>query len=147
MNALSASWFHYVYTIRFANCPWIHYLLRDFALNSLSASRMVYKFIICFSLNSLFVSQINLEITIFFCGITMNSLWNRYETTMKSIWIHFLLRDFSLSSLSFSRIHCEFTIYFENSLWIHYLFREFPMNSQSDSRFYYESTIFLRNHY
>ena len=90
----------------------------------------------------------------------MNSLLNHYETTMLSIWIHFLLRDFSLNSLSFSQIHYLFrklsmnslsaswflfesTIYFVISLWIHYLFREFPMNSQSTSRYYYEFTILI----
>ena len=50
-----------------------------------------------------------------------------------------------MTSLSFSRFHYEFIIYFRNSLRIRYLFREFFMNSQSTSRFYYKFTICFMN--
>ena len=103
MNSSSNSWFLFEITFFFANSLsvpriqlesifyfvislWIHYLFREFPMNSL-----------------------------FFCGTTMYSLWNHYETTMKSLLINHLLYDLTRNSSSFSRIH--------------YRFPEFPLNS------------------
>ena len=61
--------------------------------------------------------------------------------------IHYLFHESTSNSLSISRIHFQFTIYFTNSLSIHYffanqhrihyLFREFTYNSLSFSRIHF----------
>ena len=51
--------------------------------------------------------------------------------------------EFSMFSLSFSLIFCEFIICFAKSLLIHYIFREFTMDPLSFLCFYYGVTIFL----
>ena len=83
----------------------------NFTMNTISFSRTHY--LHCdFSLNSSSVSRIHLESTIFFCVTTINSLWNNHESTITSLWIHYLLRDFTGNLSSFSLIHylfCEFT--------------------------------------
>ena len=63
----------------------------------------------------------SLSIQHLFCEWTLNSPF-----FAKSIWIHYLLRDLALNSLSYSRNH--------------YLLRRFTMNTQSTLRFYDEST-------
>ena len=55
--------------------------------------------------------------------------------------INYLFRYFIITSISISRFHYEFIIYFRNSLWVHYLFRDFTMYSQSASRI---SSIWIR---
>ena len=122
-------------------------------------------------MNSLSISLIHLEST-FFREITMNSLWNHYETTMKSlcihyiffvisIWIHYLRRDFYLNSFFFFEFticspwttmispwnHYEITRNSSSFSRIHYLFRECPMDSPSASRFLFEFILFFRIHY
>ena len=132
MNSLSVSWIHYVFIIYFANslflsncmhsfymfhpdkmsfstlcsyyvididyviiCSanklWIHYLFRYYTINSLSVSRILY----------------------LFCESTMflaNSLWiylgfrNSRWIFAKLLWIHCLFREFTINSLSLSRI-------------------------------------------
>ena len=152
INSLSASRFQYQK----------HSLFREFFMNSLSASRFLFEFTIVF-VNSLgidFFHEINMkspsesrfhyeftiyfafhhEYTIFFANSPSVSRisWNDYD-------YHYLLRDFTMCTLSFWRLHFQFTILFPLwiSLWIHYLFREFPMNSLSDSRFHYEFFIWF----
>ena len=70
----------------------------------------------------------------------------------KSLWIHYLLRDFTRNSSSFSRIRelpmnslsslnsLSFPrIFFTNSLWwIHYLFCDFTLNSPTYYQNHYE---------
>ena len=68
---------HYECTSFFAILLEIHHLFA----NSLSVSRSCYEYTIIFA-NSLSLSRIQLECTIFF-EITMNSIWNHYETTIK----------------------------------------------------------------
>ena len=85
----------------------------------------------------------------------MNSLWNHYDTIMKSLWIHYLLRDLTMNALSAFRIYLQSTIFvwykyectisFAISLWNHSFFIEFPMNSLSASRFLFELTIYFAN--
>ena len=48
--------------------------------------------------------------------------------------IHYLSREYTLDSLSFVRIHNEFTIFFAKLLRIHCLYREFSENSLDVSR-------------
>jgi len=121
--------------------------------------------IICLA-NSLYVSRIHLE-------FAMKSLRIHHLLTKNSSFsgnflrTHYLLRDFSLNSLSFfanslsvSRIHFESTIFLEKplwiryetilkSLWIHYLLSDFSLdslsffaNTLSVLRINLESTIF-----
>ena len=92
-----------------------------------------YKYIIFFA-TSLIFSEFTLTPLSFLLETTLNSLWNHYETTLKSLWInyllsdflnhflfrehfeiticfsislwiHYLFREFSVSSLSYSRNH------------------------------------------
>ena len=111
MNSLSAPLNPFIS----AKSLWIHFLLGDITLNSLSFSRNQFEFIICFG--------ISLLIHYLFREFTMNSVWNHYETTMKSLWIHYLFAN----SLSVSPIH--------------YLFRKFALNPLSFLRNRYEFTI------
>ena len=60
-----------------------------------------------------------------------------------SLWINNLLNDFTMNSLSVSRNHCEFTIYFENPLLINHLFRDISLNSQFVWLIHYTSKIIL----
>ena len=48
-------------------------------------------------------------------------------------------------SIIFSRINCEFTIFFAKILWRHYPFREFMMNPLFFMRIHYEFTIFFQS--
>ena len=85
-----------------------------------------------FTMNSLSVSWIQFEFTIFFAN---------------KLCIHYLFREFTVNFLcdsqihyesincfansqwvQFLRINFEFTIYYANSLWFHSLTREFAMN-------------------
>ena len=137
MNSLSASRFHYEFTICFANSPWIHYLFRRITMNFLSFSLFHCKNTIFFrdftidftnflwihnllreftlnshllwdfTINSSSFSLITLNSLSFsrthylFRGFTLNPLffakplWIRYEITMRSLWIHYRLRDSS----------------------------------------------------
>ena len=141
-------------------------------MNSLSISRIPY-------INSLSVLRIHLESTIVFADDefnTMNSIrWIQYDEFniffAISQWFHHrfrdfrknsLFRDFTLSSLSFSRnhyffreinlnslsasrFHYKFTICFANSPWIHHLFSKVTINTLSFSGIHYEFTIFFAN--
>ena len=76
------------------NSIWIKYLFREFTMNSLS------------------VSRIQLNLLLFSC-------------------IRFLLREFTLKPLSFPRMHYKYKICFANSPWIHFPFFGITMNSLS----------------
>ena len=89
--SLSASRFHYAYTMFSAISLWIHYLVSKFSIKTLSCLRIDFLFRE-FSINSLPVSRFFFEFTFFFAN-----------------------------SLSFPRIYFlfrKFTIYFGNPLWI-----------------------------
>ena len=120
MYALHASGFYYKSTISFAISLWIHYLFREFILNSL------------------FFSQNHDEFTILFPKL----LWMHYFFA-KSIWIYYFLRDFTENSsfffaysLSVSRIHLESTF-----LWIDYLIRESTLIKLFFTRYLSKFTI------
>ena len=70
----------------------------------------------------------------------MYSLWIHFFSA-KSLWIHYLPRDFTLKSLSYSRNYHQFTSLFAKSLWIHCLLRNFTMSLLSVSRIHFESTF------
>ena len=105
---------HNKFNICFAISLWIHYLFsrshyentffREINMNSLSTSRIYLESFFYWKIttNLLFASPFLLQFTIFFCGITMNSLWNHYETIMKSLW---------------NRNYYEFAM---KSVWNHY---------------------------
>ena len=167
--------FALLYTICFTNPLWIHSMLPDFSLNSLSVSRIHLRSTIFFAkplwiryeitMNSLFfrdftrITSSLREFTIcfansawihYFFEITMKSLGNHHESTIKSLWIHYLLCEFDLYRLVF-----EITI---NLLWNHYktairplwiycLLRDFSLNSPTYFKDHYECTIFSRNQY
>ena len=116
--------------------------IREYAVNSLSFSRLYFEFII-------FFAKI-LWIHFLFCEYTLNP-WSFFKT---SLWIHYLFREFRMKSLFFAKIyfefmifHYEFIIVFANSLWIQYLFSEFTLNSLFFSRIDFESIIFSRLYY
>ena len=152
------------FTICFTNSPWIHNLLREITVNSLSLSRIYYEFTICFVISPLIhrFSPNHYEFTICFAI----SLWIHYllrESTTgfaNSPLIHYLFRRITMNFLSFSLFHRkntiffrDFTIYFTKFLWIHNLLRKFTMNSHllwafainlsSFSLFHFEFTIFF----
>ena len=152
MNALSVSRIHIESTFS-AKSLWTHYLLRDITMNTLSISWFHYEYTICLA------NWLWLSVTRIYEKFTMNTLWIHEKFTMntllisrilfeftilfpKPIWIHYLLRDFSLNSFYFF----EFTICFANSPWIHDPFQttmiliwnhsEITMNSLSSTRFH-----------
>ena len=97
---------------------------RTFTLNSyfLANSNSIHSLFREFTSNSLSIScsRIHLEFPIFFCEFTFNSL-------------------------SFSRIHLQFTTLIANSLWIYYYFREFMFHSLSSLRIHFLFTIYIVN--
>ena len=104
---------------------WIHYLFREFLMNSLSASRLYYEF----TLNSLLFSRFHYAFIILFA---------------KSLWIHYLFRAINMNSLSASRIHYLFREFSMNSQWNHYTIN---MNLLSISQFLFGFHIFARINY
>ena len=160
-------WIHYLFrefTIRIATPLWIHYLFHyEFALNPLfSAKPQLIHFLLReLTLNSL-ISAKSLWIYYLFRDNTLNLLSvsrNQYEFTIcfaNGRRIHYLLRDLTRNSSSFSRIHCLHCDFSFDSLgktiinslwindeitmtllWIHYLLRDFTRNSSSFSRIHY----------
>ena len=149
MNSLSVSLIHfectifslnqYKFTICIAISIWKHYLFRAFAFNPLFTAKSQWIH---------YLLRVSPWIHNFFEN--WPSVWrisgNHYEPNMKSPWFiidsfhydwHYLLRDFTLNSLSHSRNNFEYTICFANwfcvlrifyeitiwiaiSLWIHY---------------------------
>ena len=150
-----------LFTICFAYWLWINYLFRLFAINSLfltnslsvSQNHVQYTIFFAhyFTMNPLLYSPIHSVSRFWTRELTMNAVsvsWNHYEFTIcfanslwmlyfvvNSLFIHYLSRECTITSLSFSRIDFEFT-------WISLLYREFPFNSLS-SQIHYEYTIYL----
>ena len=124
------SWIYHKFIIFFAKSLW---MLSEITINSLSFSRIYSEFTV-FE-NSLPVSRIDH----LFRGFNMNSLlFPRifYEFIFGfafPLWIHFLLREYSMNSFS---VAC-----------IHYPSREYIMNSQSISQFTIDRVSFPRIHY
>ena len=115
-------------------------MFRDFAMNSVSFTRIHYLFGE-FTLNSLGLSRSYLESTIIFR--------TRYLFA-KLPWRNYLFRRFTKNLLSSPRFYHLFLEFTRNSLyvsWIHYLFRVYLMTLLSISRIHYESTTFSRIHY
>ena len=110
MSSLSASLFHFEFTIFFSKSLWIHYLFR----------KLTFHYLWNFSLNSLYFSRIHLESTLF-RKITMDSLSPsqfHYEVTIfftNSIWIHYFIPKITMNTLFFSRNQYLITICFANS--------------------------------
>ena len=135
----------FVWTIYFTmNSLYNEFLLRIHLESTLNPPRNQNLFPICFA---------NSPLINFFHQITMNSLLaSRFHLqsifSTKSLWIHYQLRDFSLNSLSFSRIHCLFQHFTLNSLFYsrnHYECTISFVNSPSAWRFLFEFTIFFAN--
>ena len=89
MNSLFFSRIYYEFT-DFPNSLWFQFVFRIHTLNLLSIKRIHFEF----SMNSLGVSLISYEFTLFL--------------------------EFTMNLLSISRSYQEFTFCFANSLWIHY---------------------------
>ena len=164
MNSLSIFRFDYEFIIYFAIWLWIHFCLRMF-YRFFFRSWNNYELTIYFAIplwinclfneiimNSLSFSQIHFEFTMFLANspwihhLFANSLWAqsffRDLTTNSSSFRKLTLNSrFSLNSLSFSRIHNEFIMFFR----LNY-------DAPSISLFAYESTInfdliWLSTHY
>ena len=108
-------------------------------------------------MNSLSFSRFNYDLDILianplFSPFFPNPLWVHYKFTNL---VSYILREFTMNSLSFSQIRYKFTNFFPNSLWIHYevtiflantlrihyLFLESSINSQAFSRILFEFTL------
>ena len=108
--SLSVWLIHLEFTIVFAKSLLIHFLLRDFTMNTLCFSRIYYLFRES-TMNLLSASSNHYNFTICFANY---------------LWIHSLLRDLSLNSLFFTNspwIHFSSA----TSRRIHYLFRDFTL--------------------
>ena len=114
IDSVSASRFHYEFTICFAISLWIHYLFREFTLNPLfPANSLWIHYLLCeFTMNSKSFSRLYFKFII----LIENTLWTSY-----------FLPAFTMNSLSFSGIYYEFTICFANFNEFT-LFLELPMN-------------------
>ena len=64
-----------------------------------------------------------------------------------SFWNPYLFCEFTFNSLSSSRFHFEFTIFFANSLLIHFLHRESTWSSCLFREFNSNSLLFSRIHF
>ena len=123
-NPLFFSWYQYACSIFFAIALAIHHifrkdnLFREFSMDLLSPSRLLFELILFFRIHYLF------------CEFTLNprsfSLWPHHEITVNSLFV--------------SKIHLEF-IFFAKSL------RILPLNSLYFSWFHYEFTIFSQNNF
>ena len=167
MNSLSASKFHNETIVGFANSLWIHfflakllwihYLPRDFTMKSLSVSWIHFESTVFCKIT------MDCQITIDFFICYAKSLWIHYFFVI-SIWMHYLLHDFTsnssclsqfhylflefpMDSLSPSRNHLKSTMCFVISIWIYYLLREFTRNSSSFREFTICFANFLWIHY
>ena len=141
MDSLSASRINLESTIFFVISICMQYLLRDCTSNSSYFSRSHYLFRKVtlfreFSMDLLSPSRLLFELILFFrihylfCEFTLNprsfSLWPHHEITVNSLFV--------------SKIHLEF-IFFAKSL------RILPLNSLYFSWFHYEFTIFSQNNF
>ena len=125
-------------------------------MNQLSFSRNHYEFF--FFANSLSLSQICYDFTIFFCGfITILHSVPRLHFELTFFFANLLCMFFSFHVITMNlilvtRINCEYTIFLANNYKLtiflanihrmHYMWREFTKNSLSVSRIYYKFTFF-----
>ena len=114
----------------FTNNRWMIYILSEFTIYFANGRTIYYEFTIFFAISSLSSSRNYDEFTIYFAislwihfyrQITMNLLSASRCTGNSSsfLLIHYLFREFTMNSSSFSRIH--------HLLWFHFLFREFTI--------------------
>ena len=144
MNSLLFPRIHYEFIFGFANPLWIHFLLREYSMNSFSVACIHYpsrEYI----MNSQSISQFTID--------RVSFLWIHYEITLNSLsitLIHYKFTFYLASSLlihyffenSLSVLHFLNSLsFFENLPRIHCLLRLFKMYSLSFSRKYYESII------
>ena len=121
---LSASWFLHEFIICFAISFWIYFFFLEITLNSLFFAKSLWIHYLLRD-ESIF-SSIHFELTICFVILLGIHYLFRELTTKFTIcfanflWVHYLFRDFSLNSLSVSRIHLEYTIFFAKPPWIRY---------------------------
>ena len=119
-------------TICFAKLLWIYYVSNKLTSQFfLSIHHLFHKY----TKDSLGISRENYDFTIF-CGfkifnfrlpeLTLNSQYFR-EFTINSLSFSRISFEFSMNSLSVSRIHYEFTLFFGNSLSFWRLFHEFAL--------------------
>ena len=136
MNSLFILGIHFEYTICFANFLWIHNLLHEFTMNSLSFSWYFYKFTICIA-NSLLNCYLFREFTIKknqFRGFGLNQPldWARINVPTR------IEKCYLLTLFSLSRRH----IY---SSPIQYCFHESTLNLLSIPRTQFESALLIAN--
>jgi len=112
---------NYEFTICFANSLLIHYIFRRFTLDS---HRIFYLLREC-TLNSPFISRMNIVFTLFFANSLKNSLWIQFAMPSP----YFSRSHFeSTLSLSLSRFHFEITIFCKFTFFqLNTFYREFIM--------------------
>ena len=142
----------------------IHYLYREFTMNSLSISRIDFTYIHLanhlvlriFTINSLSISWFHYKFTIEsriryeFTFCSANSLYITliyhkitfvYENSPSMLRLNYALTFCSRNSLPFTLIYNEFTIYFAIQLWIYFHFHEFAIYSANSLWIYYQSRL------
>ena len=133
LSTFFRSWNNYELTINFAIWLWFNCLLNEIIMNSLSFSQIYFE-ITMFLANSPWIHH-----------LFANSVWAQYLfrdlTTNSSFFRKLTLNSrFPLNSLSFSRIHNEFTIFCDFTMKLH-LFRFLRKNPLSISWFDYQRII------
>ena len=102
---------------RFRECSmdplWKLYLTRKFTMDQFCFSRINF-----FSLS---VSRIHYEFIIF------SRIQYEFTFFTNILCIRSCFREYTMNSLTITRIYKEFTNYFANIQWIQYLFREFTL--------------------
>ena len=105
MNSLPVARIHYA--LFFANSFWIYYLFPEFTMNWVSIKRIPG------ILNIHYFSRIRLDFTIKYANsLLIHHLF--YEISMDTSSLSpilYLLRKFTINSISFSRIYYKFTIF------------------------------------
>ena len=129
------------------NSDSIHYLFREFTLNSLSFSFWIAYLLCEFTVNSLCFRELTFNVLFWFPYLG--------EFNSKSPSFSRIQFKFTLNTLSVSRNHFIFIIFFANSVRIHYLFHEitlnfyllceFNSNALFISQIHIDSTMFFAN--
>ena len=99
---------HLKFKIWFAYSPWIHWPFFGITMNSLSISQIHYEFTICFAvsvgIHYLFAKSLWIHYSLFVSQID-------FESTISSMYLLFI-RESLTNSLSVSRNHFQYTIFF-----------------------------------
>ena len=156
MKLLSVSWKCHVFPTCFTNLLRIHMVLREFTMTLPSISRMHYN-----SVNTLWIhyESFTFERDHYLLFTTNSLSYSRikYQFTVfaKTLWIPYLLREFTMNllrvsrftmnSLSFSQNNYKLTICFAILIRIHLMFPAFTMNSVGVSRIYFQFNIYFAN--